>query len=336
MEPMSHIYKVTKYDPEDFGIGGYIGPEDSDNDRGPVEAAYLRAVERFAEAAGVQRLAVRDAEFSDRGRVRGVARSPDPLAGVLPGGIDGLVDGVDVSLDCAVELARLVLRDKIWLRLEHGDQFFVHFGGDLYMYIGSDQPCDAAAAAVRESGLFPELIDSSPYDPPVDSEPLETQPADDDFWAGVEELARQHAAVMLEEERVQNSQRWHRVLPGAASAIRKRVSPGTRLTVWPDLEGTSDALVEATQSDFPGGVLIWQDPDGVVSWADIEPEDAENEDRERDEVLEWVRGAARAAFRTNDVGSWLDPATDPFSPYRVGVVPDSDGIVRARWFKHTE
>src|SRR4051794_23036433 len=50
---VAFVFRVTKYDPEHFGAGGYQGPQDCDSDRGPLERAYLDVVAGAAAEVGV-------------------------------------------------------------------------------------------------------------------------------------------------------------------------------------------------------------------------------------------------------------------------------------------
>jgi hypothetical protein len=43
--------------------------------------------------------------------------------------------GINLRIDEVELLARLILREKLWCKLESKDMF-VHFGYDYYMYIG--------------------------------------------------------------------------------------------------------------------------------------------------------------------------------------------------------
>jgi len=62
------VYKVTKYDPADWGENGYGGDADTDSDYGPVEQAYIDTVQAFASEAGVSSLTIRDPGHHDGGR----------------------------------------------------------------------------------------------------------------------------------------------------------------------------------------------------------------------------------------------------------------------------
>ncbi|MGW6309843.1 hypothetical protein ACWFRQ_35935 [Streptomyces niveus] len=59
--PPAFVHRITKYDPADRDDhSSYQGAEETVSDHGPVEAAYLEAVSAFAEAAGVDRLEIRE------------------------------------------------------------------------------------------------------------------------------------------------------------------------------------------------------------------------------------------------------------------------------------
>jgi len=67
------------------------------------------------------------------------------------------VGGTDLENVC-----RLNLRSLIWCKLELSNEFFVHFGYDYYMYIGSKCPCQEAIQKTQEVGLYVEPF-LSPY-----------------------------------------------------------------------------------------------------------------------------------------------------------------------------
>ncbi|MEU8951753.1 hypothetical protein [Streptomyces sp. NPDC048489] len=59
--PPAFVHRITKYDPADRDEhGGYQGTEEPVSDQGPVEAAYLKAISAFAEAAGIDQLEIRE------------------------------------------------------------------------------------------------------------------------------------------------------------------------------------------------------------------------------------------------------------------------------------
>ncbi|MFD4023292.1 S1 RNA-binding domain-containing protein [Streptomyces sp. NPDC058576] len=337
-----YVYRITKYDPvhrDDHGR--YTGPEDTVSDRGTVEAAYLRAVAAFAEDSGIDRPVVREPQVPSLAHfgvgppvdgfgltglfpsARESARTK-PAGGlpeVLPGGSTnglpkGFHDGAEVSLDVGLELVRSMLRDSgAWCRLEVEDRFAVHVGRDQYVYVGSDRPCERALALTRRLGLFPERLNSSPYAVESDGEDI-VRPADDAFWSGLSRMVSVYSAGVLEEMYIEGASRWHRLTRDDVEAVRARIAPRARLAVWPDLSSDVGAVLGAFQGE---GMVecVWQDAaDGPVHSALVD-EDAFSELAER------ISGATAASL--------LPVTVDERVPLCTAVVPDADGVLRARW-----
>lgn len=172
---------MTKYDPADRDERGYIGSEDTDSDRGPVEAAYLEALAAFAEDSQVTRLAIREPEAAVRVGLDRDGRD-SRLAVLFGPDLSGYHDGAQVPVAVGLELVRLMLRDGPgWCRLEAEERFFIHVGWDQYVYLGSTDPCQGAVARANRHGLFAERIERSPYDPAL-TEDASARPADSGFW----------------------------------------------------------------------------------------------------------------------------------------------------------
>lgn len=313
-----HVFKVTKYDPAHFGARGYFGPEDIVSDHGPLEAAYLAAVEAFAEDSGVTELTIREPAVG--GFIKFGLEPPiegHGLIGLFPPDLTGYHDGARVPLATATALVRAMLRDNgAWCRLEVDERFFVHVGYDQYMYIGSSEPCDDAADRVRSLGLFPVPVPRSPWG--FDPEELDDPPpADDAFWAEVAGLATSRGTVLLQEVRVGNASRWHRLRAADVPAVRAAITPRAFLVVRPELN--EDVVGELRTMDDDGPVtLVWEDRDGLITsrttFADEHPALAVE--------LTQARGAmVYSAFH------------DEFPPLLEGVLPDDDGVVRVRWRK---
>lgn len=315
--PLPHVFQVTKYDPADRDEHGhYHGPEDVTSDHGVVEAAYLAALAAFAEDTGVTRLAIREpgitgfAHFGAEAAVEGHG-----LAGLFPPDLAGYHDGAEVDLATALELLRVMLRDNgAWCRLEVEERFFVHVGYDQYMYIGSAEPCENALSRTRSLGLFPERIDFSPYDQSLDgSEP--PRPADDAFWAELAELAAGRGAVVLEEGHVHNAARWHRLRASDVGPVRARLTPRSRLSVWPDLDNDVAAALRELPEEGTSE-LVWEHRDGQITSFYTDEEDYPE--------LPARLAEARAAMVLPIYG-------DKHHPLLAAVLPDDDGVLRARW-----
>ncbi|MEW1690030.1 S1 RNA-binding domain-containing protein [Streptomyces sp. NPDC091265] len=314
------VHRITKYDPADRDKHGrYIGDEDTSSDHGPVESAYLQAVAAFVEEAGVDRLTIREPEIS--GYVNYGLEPPvegHGLAGLFPPGLAGYHDGAQVPLPVGLELVRAMLRDNgAWCRLEVDDVFTVHVGYDQYVYVGSDTPCDSAQARTRALGLFPERMDASPwaFDPEEADEPGEQRPADEDFWERLRWCVITRQAALLQEGYVANASRWHRLTVDGLDEVRARLTARARLTVWPDLSTDVDAVLAALPDEGPV-VLVRADGHGVVTGMIADYTD----DRERAELVADARTACALSLHL-----------DEDRPLFGAVLPDSDGVLRARW-----
>ncbi|WP_405575337.1 S1 RNA-binding domain-containing protein [Streptomyces sp. NBC_01167] len=311
------VHRITTYDPADRDEqGSYVGAETTISDHGPVEAAYLQAIAAFAEDTGVDCLHIREP---------GVAGVPhfglEPvvdrqgLAGLFPPDLSGFHDGAEVPLSVGLELVRAMLRDNgAWCSLEAEGKFIVHVGWDQYVYVTSEDPCERALARTRALGLFPERLETSPYDADFD-EPGEQRPADEVFWARLRWSIAMRQAALLEEGYLYNASRWHRLTGDNLDAVRTRLTPRAQLTVWPDLSTDVDAVL-ATLPDEGLVELVWEDEDGLITSTIAD-------ESEYPELTAQVAGARAAAA--------LSMSVDERHPLFTAVLPDSDGVLRARW-----
>ncbi|MFJ6754651.1 S1 RNA-binding domain-containing protein [Streptomyces sp. NPDC091273] len=321
---LPYVYCVTKYDPADRDERGcYTGPEGCVSDHGEVEAAYLRAIEAFAADSGIDRLSVREPQIASF--VHFGAEPPmegyglDEIFPSGPSGRVGFHDGAEVSLDTALELVRVMLRDRgAWCRLEVEDAFAVHVGWDQYLYIGSSSPCEEAQVRARALGLFPERMGASPHDVEADRETggEEVQrPGDDAFWARLRHAVGVCEAGLLEEEPVEGISRYHRLTHETLDAVRAGLAPRARLSVWPDLSCDIDAVLGGMPVD---GLIegVWQEEDGRIHSAAVD-------EGEFPELAARISRAGAAAL--------LPMYADERVPLFTAVMPDADGVVRARW-----
>jgi small subunit ribosomal protein S1 len=314
---LPHVFRITKYDPADRNEWGrYHGSEDVTSDHGVVEAAYLAAMAAFAEDTGVTRLAIREpllpgiATFGVEAPIEGHG-----LEGLFPPDLTGFHDGAEVDLTTGLALLRAMLRDNgASCDLEVDERFFVHVGFDQYMYIGSAEPCENAIARTRSLGLFPEPMDSAYYERSLDRPPP-PRPADDVFWAELTDLATRRGAVILEEGYVLNASRWHRLRPSDVGTIRTRLTPRSRLWVWPDLDHDVAAVLRELPED---GCLkiVWEHQDGRITSFDA--------DDEHYPELPALLAEARAAMA-------ISMYEKDHNPLLAAVLPDDDGVLRARW-----
>lgn len=157
-------WRVTKYDPARRDEQGYYLPDDwtffaqvgqviggrqlTHQDYLRVESAYVGTALRFMAEAGLTGLEVVDLQTHGQAHedyLQGISLLPSSLKpGALVGG--GALEG----------LIRLNLREALWCKLEAPNAFYLHFGWDYYMYIGSISPSPQAIGFARGSGLFVE------------------------------------------------------------------------------------------------------------------------------------------------------------------------------------
>ncbi|QGZ47033.1 RNA-binding protein [Streptomyces sp. QHH-9511] len=314
---LPYVYRVTKYDPLDRDEHGhYTGTEDTVSDHGETEAACLQAVEAFAVEAGIDRLSVREPGVPSLAHF-GVERPLDDLGlgALFPDGLTGFHDGAQVPLGIGLELVRLMLRERgAWCRLESEGAFTVHVGWDQYLYIGSSRPCEGALVRTRELGLFPERVDVSPYDFEAEEEGVQ-RPGDDDFWTGLYRAVVAGRAGLLEEIYVEGASRWHRLTCATIETVRAGLAPRARLAVWPGLSSDIGAVLGTLPTE---GLVecVWQDKDGRIHSAVVDED-------QFPELARRVSGADAAAL--------LPVYAEERAPLFTAVMPDSDGVMRARW-----
>jgi hypothetical protein len=57
------------------------------------------------------------------------------------------------------DVIRLILREVLWCKLIKADRFYVHFGWDYYMYIGSTSPSSVAINHAEQKGIGPHGVE---------------------------------------------------------------------------------------------------------------------------------------------------------------------------------
>ncbi|MER5836848.1 hypothetical protein ABT116_40150 [Streptomyces sp. NPDC002130] len=97
--------------------------------------------------------------------------------------------------------------------------------------------------------------------------------------------------------------------------MRAGLSPRALLTVWPDLTPDVGAALAALPEE--GSMeLVWEAQDGTISHAIVD-------DPEHQQLAALVAGARAACA--------LPLCVDECTPLLCAVLPDSDGVLRARW-----
>ncbi|MYS79107.1 hypothetical protein [Embleya scabrispora] len=308
------VYRITPYDPADATSGKHIRYDCREG----VAAAYVAALGAFALDAGIDRLAIDNPmkngfhSFSVRSGLGGHG-----LVGLFPYDLTGCHDGALVPLGTALGLVRaMLLGHGLWCRLIGDDGFFVHVGYEHDVYVGSADALFEAENRARALGLFVEQVDASPYDPDTD-ELADDRAADDAFWAESTKLVAERGGVLLEERRVGNAYRWHRLTTASeVDAVRRELTPRARLAVWPDLTEDGEAIHAAIVRQERLALLVQQYPGGGFYDERI----AESTMTRRQIISAPGHRAALVP---------LEPCDR--HPLLAGVLPDSDGILRARW-----
>ncbi len=155
---IEHTFRVSRYDParldssEQWTAMSDVGREFdgevlSMEQYEAVERSYLESIRWFMHESRADQFLIGDVDWS-------------PLAE----GTDRWIrDGLEVDRETAIAVCRLQLREHLSCRLDSGNDFYVHFGFDFYMYLGSWNPCRDAIARTVELGLHVELGVPSPY-----------------------------------------------------------------------------------------------------------------------------------------------------------------------------
>jgi small subunit ribosomal protein S1 len=316
---LPHTYRVTKYDPADRDEHGrYTGAEGLRSDHGLVEAAYLASVASFARESGMTCLGVREpglevVNFGLEPTIDGYG-----LAGLFPPDLTGFHDGARVPVMVGLELVRAMLRGNgAFCRLEAEDRFFVHVGFDQHVYVGSAVPCELSVALAHDRGLFAEPVVTSPLAAEFtdDGTSGTRQPADAAWWARLAALVTQRGTVMLEEGYVLNASRWHLVAAADVDTVQARLAPRSRVLVWPDLSADVDTVVAGLAPDDLIEV-VWQDSGGRIT----------------SRLVDEGGHAGLAALLAGAGAALVVPQLlDQRHPLLAGVLPDADGVLRARW-----
>ncbi|MFD9405920.1 S1 RNA-binding domain-containing protein [Streptomyces sp. NPDC059989] len=319
-------YCVTPYDPADppaaSGPGGTRIPYDS---RERVVGALTAALAGFALDAGADYLTIdnpmTDGFFSFSSSVRHGGGGYG-LCGLFPYDRSGYHDGARIPLATGLGLLRaMVLRQGAWCRLRGDHDFFLHVGEEDDIYVGSSRPLEEAAARARTLGLFSRQVEHSPYDPAFD-ETWGEGPADEAFWTDLNALVADLGTVLMEERPVANSYRWHRLASAAdVQGVREWLTPRARLAVWPDLTEDAETVRTALARQDRLELLVQQFPDGSFRPERIAEPALATADVPNPAVP--AEPGHRAALVP------LEPADR--DPLLAAVLPDPDGVLRARW-----
>ncbi|MFF4368208.1 S1 RNA-binding domain-containing protein [Streptomyces sp. NPDC001594] len=121
--------------------------------------------------------------------------------------------------------------------------------------------------------------------------------------------------MFLEETFVGNASRWHRLTRDNIETVRSKLVPRSQLAVWPDLLTDVDTAVAALPDE--GLVeIVWEDEDGQMTSTVVD-------ETQFEAVTSQLASARSAGVVSMYAGEDL--------PLFTAVLPDSDGVLRARW-----
>ena len=149
LNQINYQWRVTKYNPK------FNGKEFTLDEYLRVEAAYINSVLKFMEESNVDSLRILQLECN--------VSEEDKTSPLYEKEFEKLVLKEDAVLnkDEIHLICKMVLRNFLWCNL-YSKEFFVHFGWDYYIYIGSNVNCLTAMEFVTNNGLFVERC-TSPY-----------------------------------------------------------------------------------------------------------------------------------------------------------------------------
>jgi len=128
-------------------------------------------------------------------------------------------------------------------------------------------------------------------------------------------LLVERGGLLLEEGYLANRSRWHRLTEANLAQVRARLAPRARLLAWPDLSTNLTAVLAGADTDDLAEV-VWQRPDGRVLSRLV------NRDSQTD-VATVLTDAVAASV--------VSQMADRRHPLLAAVLPDPDGVLRARW-----
>ncbi len=159
---MKYMCRVTKYNPKNRNTKGVYSFDEwtSYSDIGKCfngitltitqyksyEKSYIETVLRFMECNKIDELQISCLEIYEE------IKEFDKK----------LIDGMILSIKEIKIVIKYILREKIWCKLVFDDKFYVHFGYDFNMYIGSSVICEDILKKLEKSKLFIEEFES-PY-----------------------------------------------------------------------------------------------------------------------------------------------------------------------------
>ncbi len=136
------------YDGKEFTLLEYLETENQ----------YIAAIHGFVKEAKLETLRITGLEQNFTSLQE---ETEYPIADIIDQ-VFQMKNGQVIDFAEITTVCRLALRELIWCRLEWSGLFFVHFGYDYYVYIGSAMPSEDAIVHAESLGLFVESF-QSPY-----------------------------------------------------------------------------------------------------------------------------------------------------------------------------
>jgi len=119
-----------------------------------IENKYIKAVLLIMECAQIESMQIVGLQKDKKLQKKWLEKQDIEI-------FNSLKNGQWVDRTIISHIIRLILREKIWCKLE-SENMYIHFGWDYYMFIGSTKPCQSAIKAIEKNGLFVEPFES-PY-----------------------------------------------------------------------------------------------------------------------------------------------------------------------------
>ena len=171
---INYQWRITKYNPvfrdedgyytlkEEWTCPSEIGKiidekEFTLDDYLRVEAAYVNTVMTFLSECGLSTLRILQLSRIDISKEDKSSTLYETEFDVLD-----LQEDKEVSQNEIRTICKMILRNFVGCQFYSKNNFFVHFGWDYYMYIGSNVKCPLSIKFARDNGLFAEET-RSPY-----------------------------------------------------------------------------------------------------------------------------------------------------------------------------
>ena len=172
-----YSWRITKYNPA-FRIsnGSYNKPEWSSfsdigksfegvelslNEYLQIESKYINAIILFINNLKIPYLKILDLEkYTLSNEIINKYKKIYPYK--IVNIFNKIKNNAKYNIEEIDVISKLVLREHIWLKLEYENKFFIHFGYDYYLYIGSIIKNNLLIDKIINDGLFVEEY-NSPY-----------------------------------------------------------------------------------------------------------------------------------------------------------------------------